>query len=59
MTDISWWRLLRIDTGDILISDVTQANQCLVLAEMKGCQVTDWIVGKAGIRFHKFYTACV
>ena len=32
--------------GLILISDAIQANQCLVLAEIKGCQVRDWLVGK-------------
>ena len=44
MTDVS--RLfLYIDTGVTVIGDVKQANQCLVLAEIKGCQVRDWIVG--------------
>ena len=37
---------LRIDTVISLIVDVIQTNQCLVLAEIKGCQVRDWIVGK-------------
>ena len=42
MTGVS----LRIDTGVVLIGDDIQTNQCLVLAEIKGCQVRDWIVGK-------------
>ena len=37
---------LRILTGVILISDAIQANKCLVLAEIKECQVKYWIVGK-------------
>ena len=37
---------LRTYTGVILIGGTNQANQCLVLAEIKGCQVRDWIVGK-------------
>ena len=36
----------------ILIGDAIQANQCLVLAELKGCQVRDWIVRKC--EFHEF-----
>ena len=48
---------LRIDTGVILIGDAIQANQCLVLVEIKRCQVRDWIVGKEVVDFHKFYTA--
>ena len=35
---------LRINTGDILIGDAIQANQCLVLEEIKGCQVRGWIM---------------
>ena len=34
---------LHIDTGVILIGDAILVNQYLVLAEIKGCQVTDWI----------------
>ena len=41
---------LHVDTGVILIGDVIQENQCLALAGIKGCQVTDGIVGKCGIR---------
>ena len=40
MTDISWC-FLRIDTCVILIGDAIQANQCLVGAEIKGCQVRE------------------
>ena len=31
--------LLCIDTGVILIGDVNMTSDCLILAEMKGCQV--------------------
>ena len=41
---------LRLDTGVVLIDDAIQANQCLILAEIKGCQVRDWIVRKCGVR---------
>ena len=37
-------------TEIILIVDAILANQCLVLAEIKGCQIRDWIVGKLGVR---------
>jgi len=37
---------LHINTDVDLIGDVIQANQCLVITEIKGCQVGDWIVGK-------------
>ena len=37
---------LRIDTGVILIDDAIEANECLVLAEIKACQVRDCTVGK-------------
>ena len=37
---------LRIGTGIILIGDAIQAYPCVVLADIKGCQVRDWIVGK-------------
>ena len=30
----------------VLLRDAIQANQCLGLAEIKGCQVQDWIVEK-------------
>ena len=43
MLNVSWC-FLCIDTGAILIGDAIQANQCLVFAEIKGCQVRDWIV---------------
>ena len=50
---------LRIDTGVILIGDAIQANQCLVLVEIKRCQVRDWIVGKEVVEFHKLYIVLV
>ena len=34
----------------ILPGDTIEANQCLVLREIKGCQVRDGIVGKWGDR---------
>ena len=37
----------------ILIGDAFQVNQCLVLTEIKGCHVSDWIVGKLGIRISR------
>ena len=39
---------LHIDSGVILIGDAIQANQCLVLAEIKGVRylISNWIVGK-------------
>ena len=43
MTDVVF---LCIDTDIILIGDTIQANFCLVLAQIKECQVRDWIVGK-------------
>ena len=49
MTGVS----LRRDTGVVLIGDDIQTNQCLVLAEIKGCQVRDWIVGKWGTRISR------
>ena len=36
---------LHIDTGVILIGDVITTNHCLVLTEMKGCQVRKWFAG--------------
>ena len=45
MTDVNQC-FLCIDTGDILIGDVIQVNQCLVLAEIQRYHVRDWIVGK-------------
>ena len=35
---------LRIDTGILWISDVNTTEHCLVLAEMKGSQVSMWSV---------------
>ena len=35
---------LRIDTGVIFIGNIIQINQCLVLAERKGCRVRYWVV---------------
>ena len=29
-----------------MIGDAIQSNQCLVLTEIKGCQVRDWTVGE-------------
>jgi len=40
---------LRIDTGVsrvTVIRDVNTTNHCPMLAEMKGCQVSRWFVGK-------------
>ena len=52
---------LHIDIGIILIGDAIQANQFLVLAEIKGCQVRDWIIGKNGIRMSRLvqHSTCV
>ena len=52
---------LCIDTGVNvnLISDVIQAHQYMVLAEIKGCQVRVWIVGNEVFKCHEFYTASV
>ena len=37
-----------------------QATQCLVLAEINGCQVRDWIVGKLNSRMSQLaYKTCV
>ena len=42
MTDVSQcFCIYRIDVSVILIGDVIQANQCLILAEIKGCQVRE------------------
>ena len=41
---------LHIDTFVILIGDAIQVSQCLVLSEIKGCQVRYWIMGNLGIR---------
>jgi len=43
---------LHIDTSLTLTGDVIQQTSvcCLVLAEIKGCQVRDLIVGKWGTR---------
>ena len=46
MTDVVF---LCIDTGIILIGDAIQTNHCLVLAQIKECQVRDWIVVKLDI----------
>ena len=54
MTDVSQC-FQCIDTGVILI----QANQCLVLVEIKGYQVRDWIVEKCGTRISQIYSTCV
>ena len=43
-------RIESIDTGGILIGGAVQANQCIILAEIKGCQRRDGIMGKRGIR---------
>ena len=45
MTDVSrcFIAAYMIDTGVILIGDAIQANECMVLAEIKGCQVRYWI----------------
>jgi len=53
--------VLCIDTGVNvnLISDVIQAHQYMVLAEIKGCQVRVWIVGNEVFKCHEFYTASV
>ena len=44
---------LLIGTDIILIGDAIQANKCLVLAEIKGCQVKDWIGEKRSIRISR------
>ena len=31
--------------GVIVIGDVNTTDHCLILAEMKGCQVSKWCVG--------------
>ena len=36
---------LHADTSVIVFGEAIQANQCLVLAAIKGCQDRDWIVG--------------
>jgi len=44
----------------LIVNPAIQANQCQVLAEIKGCQVRDWIVGKWGIRISRIlYCTCV
>ena len=40
-SELSNYDMSDIDTGVILTADVTQANQCLVFAEIKDCQVRD------------------
>ena len=59
---------LHIDSGVILIGDVIQANQCLALAKIKGCQVPhfptiQYLIGlweNEVLEFHEFYIApCV
>ncbi len=51
---------LRVDTGVILFGDAIQATQCLVLAELKVCLITDCIVGKLSIRISRIlYSTCV
>ena len=42
MTDVSL--CFSAHTGVILTEDMIQANKCLVLTEIKGCQVRGWIV---------------
>ena len=44
---------LHADTGVILFGEAIQANQSLVPAAIKGCQVRYWIVGKLGIRISR------
>ena len=44
---------LRIDTVISLIADAIQTNEYLILAEIKGCKIRDWIVGKLGIRISR------
>ena len=49
-----------MDTDVISIGDMIQVSQCLVLAEIMGCQVRDWTVGKWGIRILRIlYNTCV
>ena len=59
--DICQFVLFCIDTGVILISDIIhRQNQCLVIADMKGCHVM-LEVGlweREVLEFHKFDT-CV
>jgi len=50
LSDHDWLSLvavsmcLRIDTGVILVGDAIQTNQGLVLTEINGRQVRNWIV---------------
>ena len=37
---------LRIDTDVILIDGAIEVNQSMILAELIGCRVRDWIVEK-------------
>ena len=36
---------LRVDTGVVLVGDVIITYHCMVRAERKGCQVSEWFVG--------------
>ena len=51
---------LRIDTHWRHFEDAIQANQCMGLAEIKGCQVRYFCVWKNEVlQFHEFYATCV
>ena len=41
---------LPIDTGVILIGDISSTYHCVILAEMKMCQISKWFVRKWGIK---------
>ena len=43
---------LRIDTGIVLIGDAVQANQCVVLAELKGLEIG--LAENEVFEFHEF-----
>ena len=44
-----------IDAGVILIGDVNAtANNCMILAEMKGCQVSKWFMETEVLEFQEF-----
>ena len=46
MTDVSWCFSVYMYAYILFIGYAIQAKQCLGLAEIKGCQVRDWIVRK-------------
>ena len=50
LSQITFSVLVCIDIVVIFISEVNPTDPCLILDEMKGCQVSKWFAGNRGIK---------